>query len=87
MVSGGGIISLEFQPSPRDPQMRRSWIVNMFTEPGHRRRGLARRLVNTMLDWSRVNGMTSLSLHASTEGRPRYEALGFAPTNEMRISL
>jgi len=26
-------------------------------------------------------------LHASPEGRPLYEALGFAATNEMRIQL
>lgn len=28
-----------------------------------------------------------VSLHASVEGRPLYEGLGFEPTNEMRLGL
>ena len=31
--------------------------------------------------------MASLFLHASAEGRPLYEELGFEPTNEMRLRL
>ena len=87
VVAGGGIIFLDFQSNPRDPQPKRAWVVNMFTEPEHRRRGLARLLMNTMLEWCRNRGMKSLYLHASTEGRPLYESLGFKPTNEMRITL
>lgn len=87
VVAGGGIISLEFQSHPRDPEPRRAWVVNMYTEPEHRRRGLARRLMDAMLAWCRDRGMRSLYLHASDEGRPLYESLGFEPTNEMRIDL
>ena len=87
VVAGGGIIFLEFQCHPRDPEPRRAWIVNMYTEPPHRRRGLARRLMEAMLAWCRDRGMRSLYLHASDEGRPLYEGLGFQPTNEMRIAL
>jgi GNAT superfamily N-acetyltransferase len=85
IVAGGGVIILEFQSHPDDPQ--RAWVVNMFTEPAHRRRGLARRLMDTMLAWCRAEGMHSLYLHASDHGRPLYESLGFTATNEMRIVL
>ena len=87
VVAGGGIIFLEFQPHPNDPNPRRAWVVNMFTDPEHRQRGLARRLMAVMLAWCRAQGMSSLSLHASDSGRTLYESLGFAPTNEMRIDL
>lgn len=87
VVAGGGIALVPFQPHPRDPGSRRAWIVNMFTEREHRRRGLARRLMATMLDWCREQGFQAVSLHASAEGRPLYEALGFEPTNEMRLML
>jgi len=87
VVAGGGIISLEFQPHPRDPEPRRAWVVNMYTEPEHRRRGLARRLMDAMLAWCRERGMRSLYLHASDDGRALYEGLGFEPTNELRIDL
>jgi GNAT superfamily N-acetyltransferase len=87
VVAGGGIIFLEFQPSPRDPRPQRAWVVNMFTEPEHRRRGLARRLMKTILAWCRDAGMEFIYLHASDFGRPLYETLGFKPTNEMRMAL
>ena len=53
VVAGGGIILIEFQPHPIDPRPRRAFVVNMFTEPEHRRRGLARRLMEAMLAWAR----------------------------------
>lgn len=87
IVAGGGVIILEFQAHPLDPRPQRAWVVNMFTEPTHRRRGLARRLMDTMLEWCRAEGMHQLYLHASDHGRPLYESLGFTATNEMRIVL
>jgi GNAT superfamily N-acetyltransferase len=45
--------------------------------------GLARRLMTTVIDWSRLNGVDRLILHASTDGRPLYESLGFDQTTEM----
>ena len=59
----------------------------MFTEPEHRRRGLARRLVDTMVEYGRGAGLGSLYLHASLEGRALYESVGFEPTNEMRLAI
>src|SRR5262245_36026049 len=41
VVAGGGVITLTFQSHPIDPRPQRAWVVNMFTEPAHRRRGLA----------------------------------------------
>ncbi len=87
VVAGGGVALVPFQPHPRDPSSRRAFILNMFTEPEHRRRGLARRLLETMLAWCREQGFKAVSLHASDAGRPLYEALGFVPTNELRLFL
>jgi GNAT superfamily N-acetyltransferase len=87
VVAGGGIIRLPYHSSPRDPDPRRSWIVNMYTEPEYRRRGLARRLMESMIEWCRAERMANVFLHASDEGRPLYDALGFKPTNEMRLAL
>jgi GNAT superfamily N-acetyltransferase len=87
VAAGGGLIILEFHSNPRDPRARRAWVVNMFPEAAHRRRGLARWLMETILEWCRGEGMRFVYLHASDEGRPLYEGLGFAPTNEMRLAL
>jgi GNAT superfamily N-acetyltransferase len=85
--AGGGVVLLEYQPHPEDPRPRRPFIVNMYTEPEHRRQGLARRLLQAMIDSCRREGHAVVFLHASDEGRPLYEELGFRATNEMRLRL
>jgi GNAT superfamily N-acetyltransferase len=87
VVAGGGIIFHESQPNPQDPKPQRAWVVNLFTEKEHRRQGLARLLMQTMLEWCRHRGMRFLYLHASDQGRPLYENLGFEANNEMRLTL
>jgi GNAT superfamily N-acetyltransferase len=87
VLAGGGIVLLAHQPQPVDPRPRRPFVVNMFTEPEHRRRGLARLLMQAMIDWTRAQGYATLTLHASDAGRALYESMGFVPTNEMRLRL
>jgi GNAT superfamily N-acetyltransferase len=87
VVAGGGVLILPWPGHPRDSQTRRPMIVNVYTEPAWRRRGLARRLMVTMLDWLRQEGYGTVSLHASDYGRALYESLGFRATNEMRLQL
>ena len=63
---------------------RQGMILNVFTERAWRRRGLAKLLMEHVIAGARAEGISHLVLHASPEGRPLYEALGFKPTNEMR---
>lgn len=87
VVAGGGIMIFDHVSSPRDPHPQRPLIVNMYTEPAYRRKGIARKLMEIMVDWCKKEGFGSVSLYASNDGRPLYEALGFKPTNEMRLML
>ena len=66
---------------PTIGQCRRATILNMYTDPPFRRQGIARRLMQTMIDWCRKEGFVRVDLHASDKGRPLYESLGFEPTN------
>jgi GNAT superfamily N-acetyltransferase len=86
-VAGAGLDIREGAPLPGDFDTRRGYIMNVYVYPDHRRRGLARRLLLTLLDWCRDNSVRGLSLHASDAGRPLYEALGFAVSGEMRLLL
>jgi GNAT superfamily N-acetyltransferase len=87
IVGGGGIVLMAWPSNPRDPQTRRAMILNMYVEPEYRRRGIARSLMQTMIDWCRTERFSTVELHASDEGRPLYESMGFKPTNEMRFVL
>lgn len=81
------------------PQLPRPWqdgsivvttpvplIVNVYTEPDWRRMGIARALMHTLLQWAARRGFDRVLLHASDDGRPLYQSLGFTATNEMRWS-
>jgi len=61
-------------------------VLNVFTEPNRRRRGLAALLMGEILAWARTEQLDRLVLHASAEARRLYEQLGFVATNEMRHS-
>jgi GNAT superfamily N-acetyltransferase len=87
IVAGAGVILARWLPMPEEPALRRATVLNVYTEPAYRRRGLARQLMYTLIDWCRAQGFAFVQLHASDDGRPLYESLGFKPTNEMRLGL
>jgi len=87
-VVGGGAVLISPWPShPYDGICRRATILNVYTYPKYRRKGVARALLRTMLDWCQREGFPVVFLHASTDGCPLYQSLGFEPTNEMRLKF
>ena len=85
VVAGCGLIISQLLPRPGAIDGgAQALIVNVYCEPEHRRRGLARALMTAMLDWCKRERIAKVVLHASRDGRPLYESLGFVQTNEMR---
>ena len=82
---GGGVLLCPWPANPRDPCTQRAVILNVYTEPEFRKRGVARLVMETVLEWIRQQGLRGVNLHASAEGRQLYEKLGFEATNEMRL--
>lgn len=87
VVGGAGLTVLPWPPAPRNLVGRIAFVYNVYTEPPHRRRGLARRMMDVIHAWSRDHGIVLVALHASDDGRPLYESMGYEPTNEMRLLL
>ncbi|HEV8593996.1 MAG TPA: GNAT family N-acetyltransferase [Thermoplasmata archaeon] len=75
------------QPMPRLPDPTVPYLLSMYTEPADRGRGLATKIVEAALRWSRAKGFPIMILHASQYGRSLYEKLGFERTWEMRVGL
>jgi len=86
-IGSAGVLLLDWPPSPRDPRGGLGFIYNVYVEPEHRRRGIARATLELLHQWAHERGLGALALHASEDGRPLYEALGYLPTNEMRIDF
>lgn len=62
-------------------------IHNLVVEPTHRRRGLARVVLQELLGWGAERGATTVWLHVQTDNEPAlalYEALGFTTHHTCR---
>lgn len=69
-------------PTADHPTGLRAHLMNVYTVPGFRRRGIARTLVTALMDVARQRGATEISLDATEAGRPLYRALGFRDNGE-----
>lgn len=78
VAGGGGITLLPWPPGPRYPGDRLAFVYNVYTEPAHRRRGLARLVMETIHAWCRDEGISSMALNSSRDGQPLYESMGYA---------
>jgi GNAT superfamily N-acetyltransferase len=87
VVSGGAVIITPWMAHPYDLECRRATILNVYTDPEYRLRGLARKIMQTIIDWCKHEGLARVTLHASEDGRHLYESLGFESSNEMRLKL
>jgi len=85
IAAGLGLWLMDWPPHLVAPGPWRGNILNVYCEPSHRRRGMARALMEAALAWCTANQVGAVILHASPEGRRLYESLGFTPTNEMRL--
>jgi L-amino acid N-acyltransferase YncA len=85
VVSGGALSVYEAPPRPQDDTLNYVYIHSVYTEPEHRRKGLARAILNTIVQSCKDNGFKTLTLHAVEASRSLYESLGFTHTTEMRV--
>jgi GNAT superfamily N-acetyltransferase len=87
VVAGGAVVISAWPAHAYDLECRRATILNVYTEPQYRRRGIARQIMEAMIAWCKQEGFARVSLHASNQGRHLYESLGFEDSNEMRLNL
>ncbi|CAN5373445.1 hypothetical protein BH09PSE2_BH09PSE2_06940 [soil metagenome] len=62
-------------------------MLNVWVDPLHRGRGLAKRLMQELQTEAHRLGVFFLVLHATDAGRPLYERMNWRATNEMSLSL
>jgi RimJ/RimL family protein N-acetyltransferase len=93
IVAGAGVQLRQAPPHPCRPAKdgvfakgRHAIVLNVFTEPEWRKRGVAMLLMNEIVRWARDEKLDRLVLHASAHARSLYEKMGFTATNEMRFN-
>ena len=77
-AGGVGLMLLDWPPHPLHTTTdRRGYVLNLFIEPEHRRKGLARKLMLLAEEELARRGVTFMVLHATEKGRPLYSELGW----------
>ncbi len=87
IAAGGGLIVIPWPPGPMTMDPRCGFIFNVYTDPAHRKQGLARRLMDAIHEWCRAEGIERVVLNASTFGKPLYEAMGYVVTDEPMMRM
>ncbi|MBQ6888322.1 MAG: GNAT family N-acetyltransferase [Lachnospiraceae bacterium] len=86
-VGTGGISYFQVMPTYHNPTGKKAYIMNMYTNPGYRRQGIAFKTLDLLVTDAREKGITAISLEATDMGRPLYEKYGFRKMNdEMELS-
>ena len=85
-VASAGLLWFAHPPGPYNPGGLEAYILNVYTRPEARRMGLARTLMERLVDESRAAGVRRIWLRASGEGRPLYEAMGFRAGDYLELA-
>jgi GNAT superfamily N-acetyltransferase len=77
IVAGGGMTILPWPPGPWYAGGRMAFVYNVYTEPEHRRQGLARMIMDAIHQWCRDEGIGVAGLNASGQAQRLYESMGY----------
>lgn len=85
-VGAGGISFFRVMPTYHNPTGWKAYIMNMYTRPEYRRKGIAYQMLDLLVAEANARGIHAISLEATAMGRPLYERYGFVPMgNEMEL--
>jgi GNAT superfamily N-acetyltransferase len=80
VVAGAGITLLRWPPGPSAISSERiAFVYNVYTEPAHRKLGLARRLMDVIHAWCGEHGVGAVALNAAPTAQHLYESQGYRP--------
>jgi len=87
VVASGGLVFHAGPPTATNLDGVEGYIMNVYTRPGWRRRGIATAILQAILHDLRGQGIPLASLHTTPSGQAIYERAGFQPSPEMRLLL
>ena len=86
VVGTGAVSFYQVMPTYHNPSGKKAYIMNMYTRPDYRRRGIARRVLELLTAEAEMRQIDAVTLEATAAGRPLYEAFGFtAMRDEMEL--
>lgn len=81
-VGAGGVSFFQVMPTYHNPSGKKAYIMNMYTDPEYRRKGIAYQTIDRLIRDTKSKGITAISLETTAMGRPLYEKYGFVKMND-----
>ena len=86
VIGAGGVSFFQVMPTYHNPSGKKAYIMNMYTSPEYRRRGIAYKVLDMLVKDAKSMGISAISLEATVMGLPLYEKYGFTKMkNEMEF--
>lgn len=84
-VGSGGVSFFRVMPTYHNPSGNKAYIMNMYTAPNYRRKGIAYNTLDLLINDTKSKGITDISLEASDMGYPLYVKYGFVKINNEMV--
>ena len=81
-VGTGGISFFQVMPTFHNPTGKKAYIMNMYTKPEYRRKGIAYKTLDLLVAEAKQRGIDAVSLEATDMGKPLYKKYGFVKMND-----
>lgn len=82
VIGAGGVSFFKVMPTYHNPTGWKAYIMNMYTNPDYRRKGIAYHTLELLVKEAKKKGVSHISLEATDMGRPLYERYGFVKMND-----
>ncbi|HLA56326.1 MAG TPA: GNAT family N-acetyltransferase [Flavobacterium sp.] len=83
IVAGIGSVHIREMPGNfKNPTGKWGYIMNMYTVPNFRRKGICKGILDLLVEEGKKSGITAFELHATNEGEFVYRQNGFEIHNE-----
>ncbi len=81
-VGAGGVSYFRVMPTYQNEGGEKAYIMNMYTAPDYRRKGIAFKTLDLLVQDAKARNVKAISLEATDMGRPLYEKYGFVKMND-----
>ena len=81
-VGAGGVSFFRVMPTFHNPTGEKAYIMNMYTKPEYRRKGIAFKTLDLLVAEAKKKGISAISLEATDMGKPLYLKYGFVKMND-----
>lgn len=76
-VACASLCYLSMMPTFSHPTGKRAHLMNVYVKKDFRRKGLAKKMLELLIEEAKSRKVTEISLDATEKGRPLYESMGF----------